>query len=102
MLSKITQIVDNTHNHNCFILTRTQAEPSVRVLHMGSMGYANLRLLTQWVTVLYPSARHFIHCLMLLQHRKTEKGLNMTEKNVEWNIKHQNKQGHWITFFKYW
>ena len=38
---------------------------------------ASLRLIG--VTVC-PSVRHFIHCLVLVQPRKTEKCPNMTEK----------------------
>ena len=45
---------------------------------------------TGGVTVLCSWARHFIRCLILVQHRKTR--LDMTEKNIDWDVKNQTKQ----------
>ena len=42
-------------------------------------------------------ARHFILCLILVQLRKTGNCPNMTEENVDWDIKHQHKLTKQIT-----
>ena len=47
-------------------------------------------------TLLCPLARHFILCLVLVQPRKTH--LELTEKNVDWDIKNQNKQNEYPTY----
>ena len=39
---------------------------------------------------LYPKARHFILCLVLVQPR--ESSPDMTEKNVDWDVKNRIKQ----------
>ena len=36
-----------------------------------------------------PSTRHFICCLVLVQHRKTGKCSDMTEKINDWDVKHE-------------
>ena len=42
--------------------------------------------------MLHPWVGHIICCLVLFQCRKTGNRPDMTEKIVDWDVKHQNKQ----------
>ena len=57
----------------------------------GDPRVASSRLTVGEVTVLCPIAGHFISCLELVQPRKTENHLDMTEKLLT-GKKHQQKQ----------
>ena len=59
-----------------------------RVLDWGSR-VASSRITAGSVTVLCPQARHFIHCLVLVQPRKTHP--YMTENFVHWGLRIKTK-----------
>ena len=63
-----------------------------------SLGVASLRLTAGGVTVLYPSARHFIGCLLVLvQPMETGNCPNMAENIADSDVNHHSKQTKTIT-----
>ena len=70
--------------YNCVLDKHSGSVVECLALDLGVVG---LNLIGG--TGLYPRVRHFTLCLVLVQPRKT--CLDMTEKNVDWDVKNQIK-----------